>query len=483
VAAAFDASSTQTASGGAFPITWTHTPVGTPTAVMVVFENFNATVAATGVTYGGVALTQFQNLAPMGSGGTGMEMWGVANPPSGAQTVSINGPAGAVFLVAGAVTVTGSDTTTCFRNTLGQIIVSGVSVSGTVSSVVSGDLAVDAVCNSFSATQSPNAGQTVAFGDTSVSNLHIEGSYLAVSSTSVTMAWTATGSNPGSQLAQAIGVFKQASAAVAETNTHFIGRFTPSVSRSLLSLRQNVAADFSTAQVQPETNTHFIGKLIAPIFTLLPSLRQNASLDITVTQPETNTHFIGRFVSPYYARLPLLRQNIAADFSTAQTQPETNTHFIGKFTPWQSKVLLSLRQSPNTDFVVTVVTETNVNWLGRFSVAPFNLLPGLRQNIAADFSSGVQAETNPNFIGRFTSARHTLLQSLRQSINTDFIAPIVFETNTNFIGRFTQRPLYLLPLLRQNVAADFSSTPTFVELPHHPTPFGATVNFGRMGHG
>jgi len=91
------------------PVSWTHTPVGTPTAVAVVIFTNDATISS--VTYGGSSLTH----AVTGDNGTYRTLvYGLASPPAGAQQVLIHHTSG--YVVEGvAVTVTGSDLATCFR--------------------------------------------------------------------------------------------------------------------------------------------------------------------------------------------------------------------------------------------------------------------------------------------------------------------------------------------------------------------------------
>jgi hypothetical protein len=80
----------------------------------------------------------------------------------------------------------------------------------------------------------------------------------------------------------------------AETQPHFIGRFTPTKLFALPSLRQH--ADFEPP-VQ-ETNTHTIGRFTPARLTVPFNLYQNYPGDLSsvvVVQAETNTHFIGRY--------------------------------------------------------------------------------------------------------------------------------------------------------------------------------------------
>jgi hypothetical protein len=142
VAVAFDAvSSASVANNAGTALTWTHTPSGTPTAVAVAVQRYPNTFGAT-VTYGGVAMTLAASDGSL-AGVINTEIWGLANPPSGAQTVSVGTGITGDYMEAGAITVTGSDTTTCFSN---SISANGTSAAPSVSvTSASGELVVDIV--------------------------------------------------------------------------------------------------------------------------------------------------------------------------------------------------------------------------------------------------------------------------------------------------------------------------------------------------
>jgi hypothetical protein len=89
MAIAYDASSQ--GSGGSNPVSWTHTPVGTPKGVFVgITEHETLSDDVTGVTYGGVALTKVDGLTvDSGEDGTAQVWYRGSGIPTGAQTVSI----------------------------------------------------------------------------------------------------------------------------------------------------------------------------------------------------------------------------------------------------------------------------------------------------------------------------------------------------------------------------------------------------------
>jgi len=74
--------------GSVTSASWTHTPVGTPTLVIVSLMSA-ATGAVTTATYGGQNLTEATG-SPAGGGSVPtVHMWYLASPPAGAQTVSL----------------------------------------------------------------------------------------------------------------------------------------------------------------------------------------------------------------------------------------------------------------------------------------------------------------------------------------------------------------------------------------------------------
>lgn len=122
MAVAIDVTSSPHVATAVASISWTHTPSGTPTAVAITTYGFSvATTDTATCTYGGTT-------APPATNGSDTVpdisyIFGLANPPSGAQTVLISF-SNTNYPVASSITVTGSDTTTCFDNV-------GTPVSGT----------------------------------------------------------------------------------------------------------------------------------------------------------------------------------------------------------------------------------------------------------------------------------------------------------------------------------------------------------------
>lgn len=247
-------------------------------------------------------------------------------------------------------------------------------------------------------------------------------------------------------------------AAVVPDEPGFVGKFTPPKVRRLALLSQNIAADQSTAQVQPSTPPHFIGKFQPHSLAKLKSLWLSSAADVpVVVVNETNTHFVGRFTPARLSRLPQLSRVEAQDESTPQVQPETNVHFVGKFTPARFTLLTPLRHNIAADFTSTVAPATNVHFIGKFRPTRLNRLLGLSHNIAADYSTPqTQPETNTHFIGKFRPSQIKLLPGLTQNVALTGPVFVVPETNVHFIGKFRQTRFTLSHWLRHHPAHDLS---------------------------
>lgn len=107
MAVAFDASSESGTFTSTDPMTWTHTPLGTPRGVTVIFTSIQETPTISAVTYGGQALTLVRRVDQTGGepGWTAIYFLGTGIP-TGAQTVSIDHNGDGVQKRAACVTVT-----------------------------------------------------------------------------------------------------------------------------------------------------------------------------------------------------------------------------------------------------------------------------------------------------------------------------------------------------------------------------------------
>lgn len=88
MALAYDAFST--AASGAGTLSWTHTPSGTPAAIVVFINQRGGTGdAVSGVTYGGVAMTRVENASEATESTAGYTYVLLSGVPTGAQTVVV----------------------------------------------------------------------------------------------------------------------------------------------------------------------------------------------------------------------------------------------------------------------------------------------------------------------------------------------------------------------------------------------------------
>jgi hypothetical protein len=187
MSAAFDAaSSASTPDDSGSALSWTHTPAGTPTAVVVGIVTTTPTVVA--LTYGGVAMTLIQSAAP--GSAVRVEQWGLANPPAGPQTVaatiSANGSISGM-----ALTFTGSGTTfgTAFGQAANASQPSDPAPSVTVTGVSAGSITADCVSADGGAFLSaPN--QTQQINSNHAFQGFKFGAQTATATGSVTLSWT-----------------------------------------------------------------------------------------------------------------------------------------------------------------------------------------------------------------------------------------------------------------------------------------------------
>lgn len=100
---AFDAE----AQGSGNPtFSWTHTPAGTPTLAIV--SGYENAQDITSVTYGGQTMTLAATPQQTGTGGVYLVLYYLVNPPSGAQTVTVNKPTDGAYAYLSSMTYTGT---------------------------------------------------------------------------------------------------------------------------------------------------------------------------------------------------------------------------------------------------------------------------------------------------------------------------------------------------------------------------------------
>jgi hypothetical protein len=132
---AFDAVSSGAGAPVSGNVSWTHTPVGTPTAVAVLIQDYN--IAQTAVSYGGTSMGSAVT-TKTDSNGAITSIYGLANPPSGPQAVLIT-VANGTYVGGAAVTVTCSNTTTVFddaESNTGTATSSNQTVNSTAAEIV-----------------------------------------------------------------------------------------------------------------------------------------------------------------------------------------------------------------------------------------------------------------------------------------------------------------------------------------------------------
>lgn len=188
----FDAqSTTSVGNNGTTTLSWTHTPAGVPTSVGVALQDYiGGGPTVSGVKYGGNALTQYSAAT---SGGTGIgnitEIWGSDGVilPTGPQTVQITFSGTGAYCIAGAITVTGSNTTTCFSNASAANATSA-SPSVVCNSVL-GELVMSIAMNDSSDTTLATS-QSLRWGPLSQSGQVAACSTSSALAGSTTMSWT-----------------------------------------------------------------------------------------------------------------------------------------------------------------------------------------------------------------------------------------------------------------------------------------------------
>lgn len=171
---------------------WTHTSAGTPTGVGVGISNLQTTAGGgntviSSVTFDSVGCTSavqkfFQSL--------GLDwrssIFGLLAPASGAKTVAIT-MAAACYGAAGAITVTGGDTTTLFSNTASA---NGTGTPATVDCTSAADeLVMDNLLSGVETSVTVGSGQTERWNRTYTPGGAFGAGSTEAGATTVTMSW------------------------------------------------------------------------------------------------------------------------------------------------------------------------------------------------------------------------------------------------------------------------------------------------------
>lgn len=178
--------------------TWTHTPVGTPRGILVfVLQYATGADDVTGVTYGGVAMTELSSSPLLHSSGETFTVYAYflgASIPTGAQAVAVTGSSsnkvGVSFSVTASVD-TIVENHSAFINSDSQANPSAtLGLNGKTCFVALGAMSG----HNGVASTSPSANWTSSFEDVSTGNTQVSLSYRynTIGSTDVTVGWTQT---------------------------------------------------------------------------------------------------------------------------------------------------------------------------------------------------------------------------------------------------------------------------------------------------
>lgn len=166
MAVAIDAISLSTGASNVASFSWTHTPVGTPSAVAVIFPGYagNAGTRTVTATYGGTNVPVEVATAgnPFATGRT-PTIFGLANLAAlgltGAQTVVVACAGAGMYGRPWAITVTGSDLTDVFSNS-NNATNAGSSTASVTVTTANDEIVIDAVSTANSNAITVGANQT-----------------------------------------------------------------------------------------------------------------------------------------------------------------------------------------------------------------------------------------------------------------------------------------------------------------------------------
>lgn len=187
---------------------FTHTPVGTPAGVLVGIVMANAADVVTGVTYGGVAMTEVANSPLVASGAEGGTCYGYilgSSVPTGAQTVAVSVTTGTPRTIVQTVTAA-ANTEIITTNTINETGVTG-DRTGTLSLGGRTGVVLEVVWSSTGAVTGANplTGWTAAVETDEGAETNYRYTYDTVGSSDVTFGATHTTTDDIAVLAMAIG--------------------------------------------------------------------------------------------------------------------------------------------------------------------------------------------------------------------------------------------------------------------------------------
>ena len=199
MAIAFDAATESGNKGAVSSFTFSHTCTGSDRGLLVHVGAYdNAARTVTSVTYNSVSLTQISRVTGPTTG-SWTEIWKLANPASGSNTVSVTLSGAAAYNVFGAAqSFTGVDQTTSTMTSGGKTAAgNSSSQSATVTGTTANNWIVDALTSFFGWAQSVGSGQTARYNTyyTGANYNNMCGSTEVSGGGDVVMSWTSTGAH------------------------------------------------------------------------------------------------------------------------------------------------------------------------------------------------------------------------------------------------------------------------------------------------
>jgi hypothetical protein len=187
---------------------YTHTPVGTPRGVLVMIPNESATDQVTGVTYGGVAMTEITLSPLVATGAEGGVLHGFflgSSVPTGAQTVEATIVTGSPHIITQTVTAA-ADTEIVDTGTIDLTAVTGAQ-TGTLSTGGRNTVVVEVGwCSGSAATATTQLTNWTGHNESDEgAEINFRYSYDIVGTADVTFGVTITGTEDIAVLAAAIG--------------------------------------------------------------------------------------------------------------------------------------------------------------------------------------------------------------------------------------------------------------------------------------
>ncbi len=136
--------------------TWSHTVGSGSNRILIVSVDTGLSIS--GVTYGGVALTQL-GIVNYNSNNEHLSLWYLLNPTSGTANVVVTA-SGTTFIIGVSASYSGVAQSSTFGTLASNSGTTGTASSNTVATTSSNQLVVDTVNNGAASTDTPTASQT-----------------------------------------------------------------------------------------------------------------------------------------------------------------------------------------------------------------------------------------------------------------------------------------------------------------------------------